>query len=674
MSKMAESVQAEIARLRDEIRRHEYLYYVLDAPEISDAEYDGLMRRLKELEALHPEFASPDSPTVRVGGAPREGFVKVRHSSPMLSLDNALNEGELADFDRRVSDLLGRPPSAYVAELKLDGLSMAAHYDNGLFRQAVTRGDGAEGEDVTENARTIRSLPLKVQNPPWPRFEVRGEVIMTRQAFEKLNAEQAAQGLKTYANPRNSAAGSLRVLDPSITAARQLEFQAYFLLVDGEYALASHWQSLETLASMGFKVNPHRRRFESFAGLLDFCREWAEKRDSLPYEIDGVVVKVDSIAEQRLLGWTAKAPRWAIAYKFSARQAETVLENIEVQVGRTGALTPVARLRPVVVGGVTVSNATLHNEDEIARLDLAIGDTVAVERSGDVIPKVVEVRHRPADRRLFRMPDACPVCGSLVVRAEGEVARRCMNTDCPARLKESLGHYAARGVMDIDGMGDALIDQLVDKGLVRGIADLYDLRLEQLVELERMAEKSASKIIANIAASRSRPLWRVIAGLGIPFVGERTAQILADHFGSLDAIMAADEATLQQAEEVGPKVAESIRRFFSEPHNLELIERLRAAGLQFTQEVKRRAGSGPFAGMTFVLTGTLPSMTREKAKELIEAAGGKVAGSVSRKTSAVVAGEEAGSKLDKARELGIPVWDEAELLRRLEGGEAEAAG
>ncbi len=670
---MAESVQAEIARLRDEIRRHEYLYYVLDTPEISDAEYDGLMRRLKTLEEQHPELASPDSPTVRVGGAPREGFVKVRHSSPMLSLDNALNEGELADFDRRVRELLGGPPSGYVAELKLDGLSMAAHYEDGLLRQAITRGDGAVGEDVTENARTIRSLPLRVKDAPWPRLEARGEVIMTRQAFEKLNAEQAAQGLKTYANPRNSAAGSLRVLDPAITAARQLEFQAYFLLVDGEYALPSHWESLEMLKTLGFKVNPHRRRFPSFTDLLAHCREWAEKRDSLPYEIDGVVVKVDSVDEQRRLGWTAKAPRWAIAYKFSARQAETVLENIEVQVGRTGTLTPVARLRPVVVGGVTVSNATLHNEDEIARLDLAIGDTVVVERSGDVIPKVVEVAQRPPDRRPFRMPDKCPVCDSLVVRAEGEVARRCMNTDCPARLKESLGHFAARGVMDIDGMGDALIDQLVDKGLVRGIADLYELRLEQLVELERMAEKSASKIIANIGKSRSRPLWRVIAGLGIPFVGERTAQILADHFGSLDDIMAADEAALQQAEEVGPKVAESIRRFFSEPHNRELIERLRKAGLQFTQEVKRRPDTGPFTGMTFVLTGTLPSMTREKAKELIEAAGGKVAGSVSKKTSAVVAGEEAGSKLDKARELGVAVWDEAELLRRLDGREAAAS-
>jgi DNA ligase (NAD+) len=669
---MAESVQAEITRLRGEIRRHEYLYYVLDDPEIGDAAYDGLMRRLQELEALHPGLAAPDSPTMRVGGAPREGFVKVRHSSPMLSLDNALGEAELADFDRRVRELLGGPPSAYAAELKLDGLSLAVRYEDGLFQQAVTRGDGAEGEDVTGNARTIRSLPLQVDDAPWPRFEVRGEVVMTRPAFEALNAEQSAQGLKTYANPRNAAAGSLRVLDPAITAARRLEFQAYFLLSGGEPALPSHWESLDLLHRLGFKVNPHRRRCEAFGDLLAYCREWSARRDSLPYEIDGVVAKVDLIAEQRRLGWTAKAPRWAIACKFSARQAETVLEDIEVQVGRTGALTPVARLRPAAVGGVTVSNATLHNEDEIARLGLAIGDTVAIERSGDVIPKIVEVRHRPPDRRPFRMPDHCPVCGSLAVRAEGEAARRCLNTDCPARLKESLAHFAARGVMDIDGLGAALIGQLVDAGLVRGIADIYRLDTGRLAGLERMAEKSASNVAAAIAASRSRPLPRVIAGLGIPFVGERTARILAGHFGSLDAIMEADEPTLQQAEEVGPKVAASIRGFFSEPRNRELVERLRKAGLQFNHDAPPRAGTGPFAGMTVVLTGTLASMTREEAKALVEAAGGKVAAAVSGKTSAVVAGREAGSKLGKARALGVPVWDESEFRRRL--GVRESAG
>jgi DNA ligase (NAD+) len=657
----------EIELLRAALRRHEHLYYVFDRPEISDAEYDGMMRRLQELESAHPEFDSPDSPTRRVGGAVREGFVKVRHSSPMLSLDNALNEQELAEFDARVRELLAGEPYQYVAELKLDGLSLAAQYEGGRLRLAVTRGDGQEGEDVTANARTIRTLPLQVDAavPAWPRFEVRGEVLMPRAEFQRLNAERAGEGLPPYANPRNSAAGSLRVLDTALTASRKLEFQAYFLLVDGQPALPWHWENLERLRALGFKVNSYARRVAGLEELLALCREWGELRDKLPYEIDGVVAKIDSIEQQRRLGWTARSPRWAIAFKFSARQAETVLENIDVQVGRTGVLTPVARLRPVVVSGVTVSNATLHNEDEIARLDLAIGDTVLIERSGDVIPKVVEVRQRPADRKLFRMPDVCPVCGSAVVRAEGEVARRCLNSSCPARLKESLAHYAARSVMDIDGLGDALVDQLVDTGLVKSIADLYQLTIDQLLELERMGEKSASKILANIEATRQRPVERLIAGLGIPFVGERTAQILARTFGGIDAIMQADEATLQSAEEVGPKVAQSIRGFFLEPHNRELVERLRAVGLQFQGEIQERPAGGALAGLTFVLTGTLPTLSREQAKERIEAAAGKVTGSVSKKTSVVVAGEDAGSKLEKARALGIEIWTEAQLLARL---------
>ena len=661
-------VADEIETLRAGLRRHEHLYYVLDAPEISDAEYDGMMRRLKALEDAHPEFDTLDSPTKRVGGAVREGFVKVRHSSPMLSLDNALNEGELAEFDRRVRELLAGEAFSYVAELKLDGLSMAVQYEDGRLKQAITRGDGQVGEDVTENARTIRSLPMVVSSP-WQKFEVRGEVLMSRTAFERLNAERAAAGLELYKNPRNSAAGSLRTLDTALTAARKLDFFTYFLLVDGQPALPSHWANLERLRALGFKVNPNVIQAPGLDDLLAFCREWGERRESLTYEIDGVVAKVDSIDQQRRLGWTAKSPRWAIAFKFTARQAETVLENIEVQVGRTGVLTPVARLRPVVVGGVTVSNATLHNEDEIARLDLAIGDTVVIERSGDVIPKVVEVIDRPADRRLFQMPDACPVCGSAVVRAEGEVARRCLNSSCPARVRESLTHFASRPVMDIDGMGEALVDQLVDRGLVKSIAGIYQLTLDQLVNLERMGEKSASKIVANIEASKRRPVARLLSGLGIPFVGERTAQILADRFGGIDALMQADEAQLQTAEEVGPKVSESIRKFFAEPHNRELIERLRAAGLQFEGEIRNTTSFGPFTGMTFVLTGTLPTLSREEAKQKIEAAGGKVTGSVSKKTSVVVAGEEAGSKLERARELDIEVWTESRLFERL-GGEA----
>jgi DNA ligase (NAD+) len=655
--------RSRIEKLRAELRRHEHLYYVLDQPEISDAEFDRLMRELAELEAAHPEFASPDSPTQRVGGKPREGFVKVRHSMPMLSLDNALNEAELLAFDRRVRDLLGGEPYAYVAELKLDGLSMAVHYRDGALAQAVTRGDGAEGEDVTENARTIRSLPLRVpaQNP----FEVRGEVIMPRAAFAKLNQEREEAGLAVYANPRNSAAGSLRVLDPAVTASRALDFYAYFYIEGGDYGRPSHWEALETLATLGFKVNPHRKRCTSLDELLAFLREWEARRDSLPYEIDGVVAKVDSLAQQRRLGWTAKAPRWAIAFKYPAREAETVLEDIIVQVGRTGVLTPVAALRPVQVGGVTVSRATLHNEDEIARLDLAIGDTVVIERSGDVIPKVVRVKERPANRRPFAMPATCPVCGSHVTRGEGEAAWRCMNSSCPARLKESLLHFARRSVMDIDGLGEAIVDQLVDRGLVRSVADFYELTPEQLAALDRMAEKSAAKLHANIAASRERPLERVISGLGIPFVGERTAQILARTFGSLDAIAAADRERLQAAEEVGPKVADSIRRFFDEPHNQQLVERLRRAGLRFTEE-RRGPAVGALSGKTFVLTGTLPSMTREEAKAKIEAAGGKVAGSVSKKTSFVVAGEEAGSKLEKARELGIAILNQEQLEAMLD--------
>ncbi len=653
----------EIERLRDFLRRQEYNYYVLDQPEVTDAEYDAALRRLRDLEEKHPELITPDSPTQRVGGKPREGFVKVRHSSPMLSLDNALNEEELRDFDRRVRELLGDVPYRYVAELKLDGLSMAVHYEGGVLRQAITRGDGAEGEDVTENARTIRSLPLRIKTP-LPTVEVRGEVIMNRRAFERLNLERDQQGLPRFANPRNAAAGSIRVLEPSITASRRLDYYTYFLLVDGAFHYDSQWRSLEVLDNLGFRVNPNRRLCANLDELLGFCREWEKKREELHYETDGIVVKVDSVRQQIQLGWTAKAPRWAIAFKFPAEQQRTVVESIEVQVGRMGTLTPVAHLSPVVVGGVTVSRATLHNEDEIDRLGVEIGDAVLVERSGDVIPKVVRVLERPQHRRPFQMPKSCPVCGGKIVRQEGEVASRCINTNCPARLKESILHFAARGVMDIDGLGDVLVDQLVDRGLVKSVADIYSLRTADLIQLERMGQKSAEKVVANVERSKGNALQRVISGLGIPFVGERTAQFLADTFGSLDKIAAADEETLQQAEEVGPKVAQSVRQFFLEPRNQELVERLRAAGLRFEQAVVKKSG-GPLSGLTFVLTGTLPNLTREEAKARIEAAGGKVTGSVSKKTDYVVAGDEAGSKLEKARELGISVIDEVELLDKM---------
>lgn len=657
---MGHSVQDKVARLREELRRHEHLYYVLDQPEITDLEYDAMMRELQDLETAHPELLTPDSPTQRVGGKPREGFVKARHSSAMLSLDNALNEGELRDFDRRVRDLLNGEPYSYVAEVKLDGLSMAARFEDGQFRLAITRGDGTEGEDVTDNARTIRTLPLRVKTD-LARFEVRGEVVMLRRHFDQLNEERERQGLPRYVNPRNSAAGSLRVLEPSITASRRLEFFAYLLLVDGKPAFESHWESLRAMERMGFKVNPNKAHVGDVGDLFAFCQTVEARRDDLGYEIDGVVAKVDSIPQQDRLGWTAKAPRWAIAFKFPARQEETVVENIVVQVGRTGALTPVAKLKPVFVSGVTVSNATLHNEDEIQRLDVQIGDTVLIERSGDVIPKVVRVVRQGLQRRKFEMPKQCPECGSDVVRAEGEAASRCLNSNCPARLKESVLHFAARGVMDIDGMGDVLVDQLVDRGMVKNIADLYDLTLEQLLTLERMGEKSATKILHNIERSRQQPLPRVLNGLGIPFVGERTAQLLADTFGDLDRIATADVETLQAANEVGPKVGESIRRFFAEEHNRALVERLRAAGLVFTHEARRVEG-GPLAGKVFVITGTLPSLSREEAKAKIEAAGGKVTDSVSKKTSYLVAGEAAGSKLTKAQTLGVPVLDEEALL------------
>ncbi len=651
---------SEIESLREELRRHEYLYYVLDQPEITDAEYDAMMRRLQELEGSHPELATPDSPTQRVGGKPREGFVKVRHSSNMLSLDNALNEDELREFDRRVRDLLDGATFRYVAELKMDGLSMAAHYRNGAFVQAVTRGDGSVGEDVTENARTIRSLPLRVRTD-LAAFEVRGETVMNRRAFERLNAERDDRGLSRFANPRNAAAGSLRVLEPQITASRRLDYYTYFLLVDGRPACDSQWSALEWLHRMGFKVNPQRKLCASLEEVLAFCAEWENRRDELPYEIDGVVIKIDSVAQQQQLGFTAKAPRWAIAYKYPARQAITTVEGIGVQVGRTGALTPVASLKPVLVGGVTVSRATLHNEDEIERLGLEIGDDVVIERSGDVIPRVVRVHAQGSYRRPFQMPAKCPVCGGKVVREEGEAASRCINTNCSARLKESILHFASRGVMNIDGVGDALVDQLVDRGMVESVADLYSLTVEKLLELERMGKKSAGNIIRNIEASKANPLPRVLSALGIRFVGERTAVFLAEAFGSLDAIATAGIEELQEAEEVGPKVAESIFQFFREPRNRQLVERLRAAGLQFTYE-SSRPKSGPLHGLTFVLTGTLPNLSRDDARRLIEAAGGKVAGSVSKKTDYVVAGDEPGSKLSKAQELGIRVVNEQGLL------------
>ena len=666
-------VQRDIEALRERIRYHEKQYYVLDEPEISDAEYDRLVQRLAGLEAQYPALITLDSPTQRVGGATREGFVKAQHPSPMLSLDNAFSVAELHDFERRVRERTGLDVVDYVGELKLDGISMAVLFTEGRLSQALTRGDGFTGEDITENARTIRSLPLVLSsgqsNGPVDlrgEIEVRGEVVMTRRAFDLLNSERLREEQPTFANPRNAAAGSLRVLDHKITASRRLEFFAYALLRSGIPLLDTHWDTLEFLVSLGFRVNPHRVHFEGIDPVREFADGWLAKRDTLPYEIDGLVVKVNSTRQQRELGATARAPRWAIAYKLAAEQAETVVEGIDVQVGRTGAVTPRARLTPVGVGGVTVSRATLHNEDEIERLGLRIGDTVLIERRGDVIPKVIRVTVEGQDRKQFEMPKLCPVCVTEVVRPEGEAIRRCVNADCPARLKESILHFASRRAMNIDGLGEALVDQLVDGGLVSSVAGLYKLNAEQLEALERMGEKSSSNLLQNIDESRSRELSRVIFALGVRFVGERTAQVLADRLNSIDALGSASLEQLQDVEDVGPCVAESIRDFFDAPKNRELLDQLREAGLQFSQEPKQQI-EGHLRGKTFVLTGTLPNLTRDEAKQLIEVAGGKVTGTVSKSTDYIVAGEKAGSKLEKANKLAVSVLSEADLEDLLEG-------
>jgi len=674
------NVQSTIDELRDRIRYHEHRYYVLDSPEISDADYDGLMNELKALETANPDLVTPDSPTQRVGGKPREGFVKVQHSTPMLSLDNAYNQEELREWARRVEELAGKSAVEYVCELKLDGLSMALRYvpedHSSKFSSATTRGDGSIGEDVTSNLRTVRSVPLSIPAATLKKaglhgaFEVRGEVIMPTRSFEQMNEERERRGLSKFANPRNAAAGAVRVLEPNITAQRRLDFYSYFLLDGGRVAFDQQWEALDALSRAGFKVNPRRKLARSFDEMWRFISDVEAERDSLPYEIDGVVVKINSTSLWQRLGFTGKAPRWAIAYKFAARSGVTRIEDILVQVGRTGKLTPVAALAPVSIGGTTVTRATLHNQDEIERLGVRIGDHVMVERGGDVIPKVVKVvedkQHRRGTRE-FHMPTQCPVCGGHVVRTEGEADHRCVNANCPAQVRERILHWASRGVMNIEGVGDALVDQLAERKLVHNVGDVYDLTQDKLLTLERMGKKSAQNILSEIDKSRQLPFERVIFGLGIRFVGERTAEFLAEHFGSMDALIEAatlgdeDEARekLQEVQEVGPRIAASIREFFLEEKNIKLIERLRAAGLQMSGKKKVRGTQ--LAGKTFVLTGTLERYSRDEAKRRIEDAGGKVSGSVSKKTDYVVAGAEAGSKLDKARELGVAVIDEKQL-------------
>jgi DNA ligase (NAD+) len=665
-------LQKKLDTLRDKIRYHEHRYYVLDSPEITDAEFDRLMDELIELEKQHPELITPDSPTQRVGGQVSGQFASVRHSTPMLSLAKTTSEAELRDWERRVHDLTGITKVDYVCELKLDGMSMALRFEKGRLALGITRGNGTEGEDVTANVRTIRSIPLNISAQQLKKaglpeaFEVRGELLMPSSSFIRMNEEQEQKGLAKFANPRNATAGTVRQLDPRITASRRLDFFAYGLLVDGHTIFDRHSEALKALQAAGFKVNPNHRLVHSIEEVWKFIGEWEAERETLPYETDGIVVKVDRVGLQQELGFTGKAPRWAIAFKYAARSGETQIEDIQVQVGRTGKLTPVAWLTPVPIGGTTVSRATLHNMDEIERLGVRIGDWVLVERGGDVIPKVVKVlEDKPRGHKKFHMPEHCPVCGGNVVRDEGEADHRCVNANCPAKLRETIRHFASRGVLNIEGMGDSLVNQLVESGMVKDVADIYSLTEADLMKLERMGKKSADNILKEIEGSKKLPLERVIYGLGIRFVGERTAQFLAEHFGSIEALMAASEEELQQVNEIGPRVSAAIREFFDEPKNVALVKRLEKAGLKFTGEKKQRGTT--LAGKTFVLTGTLPTYSRDEAKQMIEDAGGKVAGSVSKKTDYVVAGEDAGSKLDKARELGVAVIDEKEMEKLVKG-------
>lgn len=665
--------QERAAWLKSELNRHAHAYYVLDNPTIPDAEYDKMFRELVELEQAHPDLITSDSPTQRVGGKPLPQFEQVRHSVPMLSLNNAFDESDIVGFDRRVREGLEVDGEVeYSTELKFDGLAISLRYENGVLVQAATRGDGATGENVTANIRTVRAVPLKLHTTHPPAvLDVRGEVLMYKADFEKLNARQREAGQKEFANPRNAAAGSLRQLDSRITAQRSLRFFAYGIgILEGAEMPPSHSALLDWYTTLGLPVCRERAIVTGAPGLLDFFQSIGTKRKQLPYDIDGVVYKVNRLDHQRRLGFVSRAPRFAVAHKFPAEEAMTIVEGIDVQVGRTGAITPVARLAPVFVGGVTVTNATLHNEDEVRRKDIQIGDTVIVRRAGDVIPEVVAYvpELRPANARPFAMPATCPVCGSTIVRMEDEAIARCSGgwTKCPAQRKGGLLHFVSRRAMDIEGFGDQLVEQLVDKHVISNAADLYKLGLASLAALDRMAEKSAQNVLTALEKSKSTTLARFIYALGIRHVGEATAKELASHFGNLDALLDASEEQLLEVADIGPVVARSITTFLSEPMNRELIEQLLAVGVHWAENARSADMPKPMQGKTFVLTGTLPNLTRDEAAERIEAAGGKVAGSVSKKTSYVVAGEEAGSKLAKAQELGVAILDEAGLLDLLE--------
>ncbi|BCB27276.1 DNA ligase [Sulfurimicrobium lacus] len=669
---------AERARaLREELERHNYSYYVLDAPTIPDAEYDRLFRELQLLESQHPALLAPDSPTQRVGAAPLAQFAQVQHRTPMLSLNNAFEDADAVAFDRRAREALGIELIEYAVEPKFDGLAISLTYENGVLVKGATRGDGYTGEDVSANLRTIKAIPLSLHGAGLPQLmEVRGEVLMLKADFAKLNQHQRDKGEKEFANPRNAAAGSLRQLDSRITASRRLTFFAYGLgTQEGGLRFRRHNEMMDFLAALRLPLCPERKVVTGSAGLLDYYQAIGTKREGLPYEIDGVVYKVNELAQQEQLGFVSRAPRWAIAHKFPAQEALTEVLGIDVQVGRTGALTPVARLKPVFVGGVTVSNATLHNQDEIDRKDVRVGDTVIVRRAGDVIPEVVAVvaEKRPVPEppgfNILKTFPSCPVCGSHVVRDPEEAVARCSGgLYCPAQRKQAILHFASRRAMDIEGLGDKLVEQLVDKDIVHNPADLYKLDVLVLAALERMADKSAQNIIAAIETSKNTTLARFVYALGIRNVGEATAKELAGHFGTLERLMEADMSALQQVADIGPIVADSILQFFSETHNREVIEQLRGAGVQWP-EGEGKAVGGALQGKVFVLTGSLPNLTRDQAKEQIEAQGGKVTGSVSKKTDYVVAGAEPGSKYDKAQELGVNILDEDGLIMLLKGKE-----
>jgi len=661
----SESVRRRAEELAEELRRHERLYHVENKPEITDAEYDRLLRELAAIETEHPELARPDSPTRRVGGEAAEGFEPVVHSRPMLSLENAYDWEEAEAWRARAARALGGEPSGFVAELKIDGLSIALRYENGVLACGATRGDGIRGEDVTDNVRTIRTIPLKIEEAK--PLEVRGEVYYSKRAFERVNAERESEGEPLFANPRNAAAGTLRMLDSRVTARRRLDAFLY-AVAQATPMPSSQSGALERLRTLGFPVNAHWRRCETFEEVRAFVEEWREKRHTLAFETDGVVIKIDSRAVQEDLGATAKSPRWALAFKYPAEEAVTVVREIGVQVGRTGTLTPVAQFDPVQLAGTTVRRATLHNYEDLSRKDVRVGDTVVVEKGGDVIPKVVRVllEKRPPDAERYAMPSRCPVCGDPVVREEGEVATRCVNPACPAVVREALRHFCARRAMQIEGLGEKLIDQLVTVGLLSDVASIYALKGSDLVELERWGEKSVANLMAEIEKSKSNELSRLLFALGIRHVGEKAARTLAAHFGSLDALAAASREELEAVEEVGPNTAAAIQEYFSHPRQRELIEALRSHGLRFEESRRAVSATGPLAGRSVVITGTLPGISREEAAERLAAAGARVSGSISKKTDYLVVGESAGSKLEKARSLGVPTLTWPEMLRVLE--------